>query len=214
MKTLKVHQLTDSTRKSISEISVYMDKHLKCEYIDMLNWPVKFPYKPACRFKIVCTDTKLYIRYYIAEKNIKALYTADMDSVWEDSCVEFFCKIPGKDLYYNFEFNCIGTCLATQRKGRNENVIPFTTEQLKQIERFSSLGTQSIDEKSGYFEWSLTVAIPFAIIGFQPDKNHILEANFYKCGDETATPHYLSWNLIQSDKPNFHLPEFFGLINF
>ncbi len=214
MKTLNVHQLTDSTPKSIDEISVYMDKHLKYEYIEMLNWPVNFPYKPACSFKIACTDTKLYIRYYIAEKNIKALYTADMDSVWEDSCVEFFCKIPGQDFYYNFEFNCIGTCLATKRKGREENVMPFNTEQLKQIERFSSLGTQSFEEKSGYFEWSLTVAIPFELIGFKPDKNHILEANFYKCGDKTSIPHYLSWSLIQSIKPDFHLPEFFGLINF
>ena len=92
--------------------------------------------------------------------------------------------------------------------------MPFNTEQLKQIERFSSLGTQSFEEKSGYFEWSLTVAIPFEQIGFIPQKDEMLEANFYKCGDETVTPHYLSWNLIQSDKPNFHLPEFFGLINF
>ncbi len=214
MKTLNVHQLTGSTPKTMSEISLYMDKHLKSEYIDMLNWPVKFPYKPACRFKIACTDTKLYIRYYIAEKNIKAAYKADMDSVWEDSCVEFFCKIPGQDFYYNFEFNCIGTCLATQRKGRNENVIPFTIEQLSQIERFSSLGTQPFEEKSGYFEWGLTVAIPFELIDFTPNKNQMLEANFYKCGDGTATPHYLSWNLIQTVDPNFHLPEFFGLINF
>ena len=214
MKTLNVHQLTDSTPKFIDEISVYMDKHLKCEYIDMLNWPVNFPYKPACRFKIACTDTKLYICYYIAEKNIKAAYKADMDAVWEDSCVEFFCKIPGQDFYYNFEFNCIGTCLASKRQGREENIMPFNAEQLKQIERFSSLGTQSFEEKSGYFEWSLAVAIPFELIGFTPQKDEKLEANFYKCGDETVTPHYLSWNLIQSDKPNFHLPEFFGLINF
>ena len=214
MKTLNVHQLTDSTPKSIDEISVYMDKHLKYEYIEMLNWPVNFPYKPACSFKIACTDTKLYIRYYIAEKNIKAVYKADMDAVWEDSCVEFFCKISGQDFYYNFEFNCIGTCLATKRKGREENVMPFNTEQLKQIERFSSLGTQSFDEKSGYFEWSLTVAIPFELIGFIQKKNQILEANFYKCGDKTSIPHYLSWSLIQSVKPDFHLPEFFGLINF
>ena len=214
MKTLNVHHFTDSTLKSTDEISVYMDKHLTCQYIDMLNWPVNFPYKPACRFKIACTDTKLYICYYIAEKNIKAAYKADMDAVWEDSCVEFFCKIPGQDFYYNFEFNCIGTCLASKRQGREENIMPFNAEQLKQIERFSSLGTQSFEEKSGYFEWSLAVAIPFELIGFTPQKDEKLEANFYKCGDETVTPHYLSWNLIQSDKPNFHLPEFFGLINF
>lgn len=210
MKTLNVHHLIGSTPKTMSEISLYMDKHLKSEYIDMLNWPVKFPYKPACKFKVAYTDTKLYIRYYIAEKNIKAIFKADMDSVWEDSCVEFFCKIPGQDFYYNFEFNCIGTCLATQRKGRDENVIPFTIEQLKQIERFPSLGIQPIEEKSGYFEWSLTVALPFKLIGFTPKKNQILEANFYKCGDNTADPHFLSWNNIVTPQPDFHQPDFFG----
>jgi hypothetical protein len=45
-------------------------------------------------------------------------------------------------------------------------------------------------------------------------KNIKCKANFYKCGDELSQPHYLSWNNIKSGKPNFHLPEFFGEINF
>jgi hypothetical protein len=35
-------------------------------------------------------------------------------------------------------------------------------------------------------------------------------ANFYKCGDETPEPHFLSWNPIDLPKPNFHVPQFFG----
>lgn len=39
-------------------------------------------------------------------------------------------------------------------------------------------------------------------------------ANFYKCGDKLQTPHFLSWNPINLEKPNFHCPEFFGTLNF
>ena len=53
--------------------------------------------------------------------------------------------------------------------------------------------------------------IPFDLIGI--DKNHIpvsVRANFYKCGDKTAHPHFLSWNPVVSSKPDFHRPECFG----
>ena len=39
-------------------------------------------------------------------------------------------------------------------------------------------------------------------------------ANFYKCGDKLQTPHFLSWNPIDLEKPNFHCPEFFGMLRF
>ena len=36
------------------------------------------------------------------------------------------------------------------------------------------------------------------------------KGNFYKCGDETKTPHYGSWNPIENPTPDFHRPEGFG----
>jgi hypothetical protein len=38
----------------------------------------------------------------------------------------------------------------------------------------------------------------------------ILRANFYKCGDNTAQPHYIAWNAVNHPTPNFHLPQYFG----
>ena len=35
-----------------------------------------------------------------------------------------------------------------------------------------------------------------------------------KCGDDTAVPHFLSWNPIGAPRPNFHTPEYFGEIHF
>jgi hypothetical protein len=208
MKTIKIEKIEELGGKTITEISAYLDRNLSCEYIDMLNWPVKFPYKPACKFKIARSKDKLYLKFYVAEQHIKAEFDKDMENVWEDSCVEFFCRRPGQKTYYNFEFNCIGACVATERGGRDENVVPLSESQFAQIERFPSLGKRPFEERTGNFEWELTVAIPLKFTGMEDGGK--IGANFYKCGDKTGKPHYLSWNLIATDQPDFHRPEFFG----
>jgi hypothetical protein len=36
-----------------------------------------------------------------------------------------------------------------------------------------------------------------------------LRGNLYKCADKSKTPHYLSAFPIETEKPDFHRPEFF-----
>ena len=38
--------------------------------------------------------------------------------------------------------------------------------------------------------------------------------NFFKCGDLTEQAHYLSWNPVTSEQPDFHRPQDFGLLRF
>lgn len=215
MKSLSLNYVSKLEGIDIKDAVFYFRRNLAYEYIDMLNWPTQYPYKPLCRFKIARSAQSLFIHFNVIEKNIRALYSTDQQAVWEDSCVEFFCKLSEQEHYYNFEFNCIGTCLATRRKGRELDIQTLSEQKMKSIQRYASLGNQPIDEKSGHFEWELTVEIPFEVLeithGNLPEA---LQANFYKCGDGTALPHYLSWNLIQSIEPNFHLPDFFGLLSF
>jgi hypothetical protein len=80
-----------------------------------------------------------------------------------------------------------------------------------QIKRYASLGNEPFEEKKGNFNWTLTVDIPFSLLGI--DAHNLpasIKANFYKCGDETSVPHYVSWNPIEVENPDFHRPEFFG----
>lgn len=87
---------------------------------------------------------------------------------------------------------------------------PLTPEKMSQIRRYASLGNMPFGEKHGNFDWTLTVEIPFSILKI--DSNQLpkqLKANFYKCGDGTSKPHYVSWNPIALEKPDFHRPEFF-----
>jgi len=39
-------------------------------------------------------------------------------------------------------------------------------------------------------------------------------ANFYKCADSTSHPHWLTWSPVDHPTPHFHLPAFFGTLEF
>jgi hypothetical protein len=215
MKTLKINYDTRLNDIEIKDAASFFERNQVFEYVDMLNWPTQFPYKPSCQFKIARSNTSIFIHFKVIEKSIRALYSNDHEPVWEDSCVEFFCQLPGQKHYLNFEFNCIGTCLATKRLSRTDEIVPLPSEKMNLIKRYSSLGIKPFEEKKGNFEWKLTVEIPFSLIGIQIDElPTVIKANFYKCGDETSVPHYLSWNNIITKEPDFHQPEFFGELIF
>ena len=40
------------------------------------------------------------------------------------------------------------------------------------------------------------------------------KANFFKIGTNSSNKHYATWSLVKSERPNFHLPQFFGELRF
>ena len=66
--------------------------------------------------------------------------------------------------------------------------------------------------------WSLHVCLPFAMVqkyvpSFAPASGTVIRANVYKCGDETAVPHYGCHFPIDASvikEPAFHVPPYFG----
>jgi hypothetical protein len=213
MKRLNIKQLPELSEMRISEVGSYLTATTLWHPINCVNWPDQFSYKPHTKFMIARSESALYIHFRVDEMDVKAVYTADQDPVWQDSCVEFFVQLPNNEGYANFEFNCIGTALATKRKSRNEDIRPFSPNEMECIQRFASLGNTPI-EKTGKTNWELTVMIPFKLIGIgSVEKAAPLHANLYKCGDATANPHYLSWSEINTPTPDFHRPEFFGIMN-
>ncbi len=66
-------------------------------------------------------------------------------------------------------------------------------------------------------DWLLYLEIPKECMGFSDAESlhrQTMRGNFYKCGDETPQPHYISWNPIDMPTPNFHVPQFFGTLEF
>lgn len=173
--------------------------------IDQINWP-SYSYKPDVGFYLAHNDRFLFVYYEVSEKNIKAKYVKDNDAVWEDSCVEAFLTTDINEGYYNFEVNCIGTVLTGFGKGR-ENRTLLDENQMKSIKRASSFGKEVIGKDNLNGNWWLQLAIPFELIGVK--KGQVIQANFYKCGDECKVPHFLSWRPISTPHPDFHQPTFF-----
>ncbi len=189
-----------------------LDENFPTHSIECLNWE-DYPYKPDVSFQIGYDNDYIYIRYEVNESHIKGEYLNDGEPVWQESCVEFFVKQVESEHYFNIEANCLGTILASKRKSRTEDVVDLDAESLDSIIRGSSLPQKRINKENNLDSWALLLGIPFEVIGCaKPPKS--LFANFYKCGDMTNTPHFLSWAPIKSDKPDFHLPQFFGEVIF
>ncbi|MCB9210703.1 MAG: hypothetical protein H6609_15150 [Ignavibacteriales bacterium] len=173
-------------------------------------------YKPKVEIKLCCNDSILLINFKVFETEVTAQYVNINDPVYKDSCVEFFIN-PFPELtnaYVNFEINAIGTLYAAY--GEIGNRWKLEISDIKKIKVESTLVNPfvgKIDEKF----WEIRLAIPFDIFEKYFDQKIKFESaksNFYKCGDETKYEHYGCWNKIISDKPNFHLPKYFGDLYF
>ena len=214
MKTIEIPYSIRLDKASIEMAGDILEETGSAGSLDSVNWPAQYPYKPLTSFWIARSMSAIFIKYVVYGNVLCAQYNKDQDPVWKDSCVEFFCQRVGQGDYMNFEFNCIGTCYAAIHKNRQASS-KRSPEEMKQILRFPSIGTKAFQELEGMFEWELTVAIPFALLGI--DAAHLpgkLLGNFYKCADDTAFQHYLSWNPVITPEPDFHRPEFFGELRF
>ena len=174
--------------------------------IDTINWKEQYPIAPETKFTLAHTDEMFYVRFEVKGEVPLSTKTNDLELVNEDACVEIFIGDKDNTHYWNFEFNPAGICNASHRKERKVDVVRLNTEQLQSIQRFPVQLCAA--------HWSLLVGIPFSLINLDRTKEHSRRANLYKCGDKTAMKHYASWNPIEAETPAFHLPEFFGEIQF
>ncbi|MBV5342983.1 hypothetical protein JZU68_05035, partial [bacterium] len=160
MKKLHVPFYPQISGKDIGDLTTVLVENSASDMVENVNWPKQFPYKPLLR-----SDTSLFIHFNVRGNLLKAAYSDDQSPVHEDSCVEFFCQVPGSEYYCNFEFNCIGTCSASRRKGRNVDVQLFNKAEMQTIKRLPSIGRRAFNEMQGNFEWELSIEIPFALMG-------------------------------------------------
>lgn len=192
-----------------------LESHARIEKIETVNWP-EYSYMPEVNFKIAYCQDQIWLKYYVTEESIMAKETKVNGDVYKDSCVEFFISTKMNDTYYNFEFNCIGIPhVGYHRVGKTNALVD--SEILKSIKVRSSLGNQPFEEKTGGHQWEMMIVIPKECLAYDKDiylKGLKAKANFYKCGNETSKPHYLSWNPIGTKNPDFHQPEYFGEILF
>ena len=198
---------------AISEVAKTLAAMPLCGQIDCVNWRDTFPACPTTALHLAHTGTMLFVRFEVQSRGLRAMHTHDLEHVNEDSCVEFFVTNADQSRYFNFEFNCIGVCNASHRISKSEDVCRLTLDELQSILRYSEVTSAPFDNRDGNYIWSLTIGIPLSLLDITPailNQPISLRGNFYKCGDLTSEPHYLSWAPITFERPNFHLPAYFG----
>lgn len=213
-KTLLVKYAPELDLLPLPELAHFLEVHTKAHSIDQNNWSETYFYKPITRFYIARGDAEIYVSFDVKGNLLRALFSEDQQPVHRDSCVSALFYNEQTKRSYEFSFNCIGTCFAAAQDEQGV-MVPLDLKESAQIRRWSSIGKRPFNELHGMFSWSVTAAIPFSFLGeVNAETLNLLTANFCKRADASSLPHYLSWNPIQSEEPNFNLPDFFGVLAF
>jgi hypothetical protein len=185
--------------------------------------PEGSPHHPGTFCKLLYDDTNIYGIFRVEDQHVRSIHTLFQSEVWKDSCVEFFVQPKVDGGYFNFEFNCGGALLAsyvtdpTRVNGILQEFQPLTPADDLQILRFSTLPRVVEPEIPTPMIWYLEFSIPFTVLEKYTGPigavaGQIWRANFYKCGNETSHPHWLSWAPLR--ERNFHDPTCFGSVEF
>lgn len=194
---------------------MFVTKEPLKQTVGCVNWPDRYPDKPAVQFEISCSGEEIRLHFNVREEITRAVCSADRENVWEDSCVEFFFAPDDGGLYYNFECSCIGKlymCCGRERNGR----VFLPDEAYSLVRRRCSLGSEPFGLRT-VSNWEVELAIPAEVLVFHNLGSFSglhARGNFCKCGNLLPRRHYLSWSPIVAPAPDFHRPECFGKIDF
>lgn len=180
--------------------------------VNQETWALS-PISPKTTFQLLLGPEGISVRMHTEETHLRDIEREENGAICKDSCMEFFFKpSPWDTRYFNFELNPSGVLHLGLGPDRFHRTL--LAEDRKTF-RIVSLAKEG--------DWWLKYYIPFSFIekhfpdydkDAQGNKTHILKGNFYKCGDCTDHLHYASWSRIDVEKPDFHLPDFFGRILF
>ena len=165
--------------------------------------------------KMLWDDEHLYVAFLCWDEHISATYTDRDDPVSRDDCAEVFVSPNPGDImtYFNIEINAIGTVL--DRGPYNGRSAEWTAEGLRNAVVVE--GSLNDDSDTDRY-WTMEIAIPFRAFGevpihIPPKDGDVWRLNLNRCGGKT-NPQYSQWSASEVEKPNFHVPVDYGVIQF
>jgi hypothetical protein len=175
---------------------------------------------PKTQAKLIYDSKALYVIFRVEDNYVRAV-AQHQGNVSRDSCVEFFFT-PGsyfENTYFNLETNCGGTMLFHHNLIPKENPTLIAEEDCRSIEIYHSLPKMIETEIQVPTLWTVSYRLPYNILEKysnvkKPGKGVFWRANFYKCADRTSHPHWLTWSPVDNPTPDFHLPKYFGILEF
>jgi len=192
------------------------------EAIELNNYMGDEPvYRPKTEAKLLYDDEFIYVIFRVVDEYVRAIATGFHGKVFEDSCVEFFFA-PAEDTvrgYFNVETNCGGAMLFHFQKIPRVDFVPVAEDDCMRVEIYHSEAEIVKPEKQEPTVWFIEYRLPIDILEKfreveKPAPGVVWRANFYKCGDKTSHPHWLTWSKIYLPEPDFHQPAFFGELVF
>jgi len=180
--------------------------------------PKHFPNAAA---KLAYDGEAVYVAFRVEDRYVRAVTENHQDAVCRDSCVEFFFA-PGADTevgYFNLEMNCGGAMLFHFQTTPRVDAAPVTPGDIEKIETKHSMPRIVDPEIAEPVIWTVSYRMPFAILKNYrqvavPAPGVTWRANFYKCADLCSHPHWLTWSPVDLPRPDFHRPDFFGMLEF
>ena len=178
-------------------------------------------FRPLTEAKVLYDANNVYVIFRVHDKFVKSTVTKYNGHVSGDSCVEFFFSPnsaePGH--YFNLEVNAGGTPLIFFVTKPRKEFTKLSDELIDQIEIAHSLPAVVNPEITDEVTWTIECRVPLGILKeftsvTIPTPGVTWRANFYKTGSDTSNPHYYTWSPVSYPEPNFHLPEYFGVLTF
>ena len=168
--------------------------------IDKINWPDKFPASVNTSAKLIHNAEGIYVKFTSDEHPVHINYKYHNGEVYEDSTVEFFIAPNKNDInYFNFEINAEGYALIGYGSGRERT-------RFSDID-YSQFKTTSDINENGF---ELLLFVPYSFMKeYASDITKEIKANLQKCCEVPDYTHYLTAYPIESEKPEFHLPQYF-----
>jgi hypothetical protein len=194
----------------------------KPDTIDIINYMGPKPgFRLEVKAKMMYDDKNLYVIFRVHDRYVRCITKDYNGPVWEDSCVEFFfspdASLPER--YFNLEINCGGTPLMHYNVIPDKEITMIAVDDIKMIEIAHSLPQLIDPEITEPVTWTIEYRIPLILPEkyskiTHPKHGIAWRANFYKIAENSSNPHYMTWSVVNNFKPDFHLPQFFGLLKF
>lgn len=168
--------------------------------------------------KLLWDNDNLYVGYSCQDTEITAVLDTRDDPTYRDDCVEIFIS-PNEqriDLYYGLEMNCRAVLYDYFRIARGPLLKKLDMIGVKLATDLRGTMNVAGDKDEG---WSLEVAIPFEnfsdiIKDVPPKPGSSWRVNLNRLDGVEPNRQMSMWSSSKTEKPNFHVPERFGILIF
>lgn len=186
------------------------------EVIDAFDFPwYTEGAKDRTEARMLWDDENLYVSFVSYDPHISATLTERDSGVSRDDCVEVFVAPDTAAVltYFNFEFNALGTIL--DRSPRDSRSSSWNAEGVQiALTIDGTLNDESDEDRL----WIAEIVIPFSSFDpfaprLPPEDGDVWRLNLYRTGGKVNLQ-YMTWSNTLASKPQFHVPERFGIVHF